>query len=141
VKRGEHLELALPPEVSAVGQARRFVRGALAEWGLEHLTDTAVLLTSEVVTNSVLHARTEIVLSVRRGSDGTVTIAVHDGSRHLPRGRNHSVDATTGRGLDLLDRLAQGWHVDSDSAGKTLVFTVGGDDPWAAYTDANWAEA
>jgi anti-sigma regulatory factor (Ser/Thr protein kinase) len=134
-------ELVLPPDVSSVGAGRRFVREALAGWRLDHLTDTAVLLTSEVVTNSVLHARTEIVLSIR-AEDGSVTISVHDGSQHLPRPRLHSVDATTGRGLELLDRLAQEWHVDSESDGKTLTFTVGGAvDPWAQYNDASWSEA
>ncbi|MCW2542888.1 MAG: hypothetical protein JWM40_440 [Frankiales bacterium] len=132
-------ELVLPPDVSSVGVGRRFVRETLARWDLDRLTDTAVLLTSEVVTNSVLHARTEIVLSVRNDG-GTVTISVHDGSPHLPRPRLHSVDATTGRGLELLDRLAQEWHVDADRDGKTLTFTVGGVDPWAQFSDTNWSE-
>ncbi len=134
-------ELVLPPDVSSVGVSRRFVRSTLAEWHLDGLADTAVLLTSEVVTNSVLHARTEIVISVSRESDDSVTISVHDGSLHQPRPRSHSLDATTGRGMELLDRLSQEWHVDSDPDGKTLVFTVGGDDPWAAFTSVDWSEA
>lgn len=133
-------ELVLAPDVTSVGISRRFVRSTLAQWQLEGLADTAVLLTSEVVTNSVLHARTEIVLTLTRAPNGSVTIAVHDGSQHQPRPRSHSIDATTGRGMELLDKLAQEWHIDSDPGGKTLVFTVGGADPWAAFNSINWSE-
>jgi anti-sigma regulatory factor (Ser/Thr protein kinase) len=131
-------ELVLPPDVTSVGVSRRFVRSTLAEWHLDGLADTAVLLTSEVVTNSVLHARTEIVLSIAREADDSVTISVHDGSQHQPRARSHSLDATTGRGMELLDRLSLAWHIDPDADGKTLVFTVGGADPWAAFSSINW---
>ncbi|MCU1586859.1 MAG: serine phosphatase RsbU, regulator of sigma subunit [Frankiales bacterium] len=133
-------ELVLPPDVTSVGVSRRFVRSTLAEWHLDGLADTAVLLTSEVVTNSVLHARTEILLSIDRTAEGCVTISVHDGSPHQPRARSHSVDATTGRGMELLERLSQEWHIDNQADGKTLVFTVGGADPWAAFTSINWSE-
>lgn len=135
-------ELALPPEVGSVAASRKLVREALAAWQLDELIDTAALLTSEVVTNSVLHARTEILLSIRRVSDSSVAISVHDGSPHLPRARRHSPDATTGRGLELLDQLSEEWHVDALQGGKTLTFSVGGgSDPWAAYANVNWEEA
>lgn len=134
-------ELTLPAAVSSVGIGRRLVRDALLEWGLAELTDTAALLTSEVLTNSVLHARTPIVLVVVREADDLVTVTVHDGSRHLPQRRRHARDATTGRGLELLDKLALRWHVEPDDGGKTLTFSVGGGiDPWAAYSKERWGE-
>ena len=134
-------EVALPPDVQSVAAGRRLIREALAAWHLEDLIDTATLLTSEVVTNSVLHARTDILLSVRRTSDHTVTISVHDDSPHLPRARRHSSDATTGRGLELLDQLSDEWHVEADPDGKTLTFSVGGaGDPWAAFSAGAWVE-
>lgn len=134
-------ELSLPPEVASVAASRRFVREALTAWGLEDLIDTAALLTSEVVTNSVLHARTQIVVSVVRTGERTVSISVRDCSAHLPRARRHTPDSTTGRGLELLDRLSEQWHTETGPDGKTVVFTVGGGfDPWAAYTGAAWDE-
>jgi anti-sigma regulatory factor (Ser/Thr protein kinase) len=134
-------ELTLAPVVSSVAAGRRLVRDALTAWHLEQLLDTAALLTSEVVTNSVLHARTDIVLSVVRSAGDIVTISVHDGSTHLPRPRQHTSHSTTGRGLELLDRLSDEWHVDAEPDGKSVVFTVSaGTDPWAAYTGAAWAE-
>lgn len=135
-------ELTLAPTVDSIGVGRRLVREALSEWSLESLDYTATLLTSEVLTNSLLHARTEIVLTVERSGPHTVTISVHDGSPVVPRRRRHAQDATTGRGLELLDRLAQSWRVQSERDGKTLSFTVGTDiDPWAAFAGADWMDA
>jgi anti-sigma regulatory factor (Ser/Thr protein kinase) len=135
-------ELTLAPTVDSVGVGRRLVSEALAEWDLSSLSYTAALLTSEVLTNSLLHARTQIVLTVERTEPRSVTISVRDGSRIVPRRRGHAQDATTGRGLELLDRLSDSWRVDTDETGKTLTFTVGADkDPWAAVAAAEWMDA
>lgn len=134
--------LALAPDASSVRSGRRFVASVLNEWGMAELAETAVLLTSELLTNSVLHARTDISLTVQRRGDASVDICVHDGSRHTPRRRRHAHDATTGRGIELLERLAQEWAVTTDEGGKTIRFTVGlGSDPWAGFTDADFLEA
>ena len=135
-------ELTLAPTVDSVGVGRRLVREALAEWGLDDLTHTALLLTSEVLTNSLLHARTQIVLTVSRSGSSGVSISVRDGSSIIPRRRRHAADATTGRGLELLDRLAQSWRIDQEPTGKTLTFTLAAAvDPWASFADANWMDA
>jgi anti-sigma regulatory factor (Ser/Thr protein kinase) len=135
-------ELTLAPTVDSVGVGRRLVGEALSEWGLDALSYTATLLTSEVLTNSVLHARTTIVLSVERSAPSAVTISVHDGSSLVPRRRPHARDTATGRGLELLDRLSQGWQVDVDKDGKTLTFTVAAErDPWAEFAGADWSDA
>ena len=135
-------ELTLAPTVDSVGVGRRLVSEALSEWDLESLSYTAALLTSEVLTNSLLHARTQIVLTVERSGPRSITISVRDGSRIVPRRRRHPQDATTGRGLELLDRLSDSWRVDADDTGKTLTFTVAGDkDPWAAFASAEWMDA
>lgn len=134
-------EVVLPPSVASVGAGRRLVAEALAAWDLDALAYTASLLTSEVLTNCVLHARTEMLLRVVRTGPSEVTISVHDGSTHVPRRRRHAQDATTGRGLELLDRLAQSWRVVAEDGGKTLTFTVGGDtDPWTAYARVDWMD-
>lgn len=133
--------LRLPAVPASVPEARRFVLQHLRSWSLEDLTETVVLLTSEVVTNSVLHARTELELTVARQGDG-VQVQVRDGSPVTPRQRQHSADATTGRGMHLLDRLASAWEVVPDGQGKTICFTVrAAADPWAAYRDVAWRDA
>ncbi|GAC1608827.1 MAG: hypothetical protein NVS3B26_07390 [Mycobacteriales bacterium] len=134
-------EIALPPTVESVGAGRRLVSQALAEWQLDSLEYTATLLTSEVLTNSILHARTPIALSVELTGPATVTIAVRDASTVVPRRRRHAHDATTGRGLELLDRLAPGWGCQADREGKTVTFVVeAGIDPWAD-AELDWADA
>jgi len=125
--------VALPPAAASVRDGRRFVTGVLDTWGMPELVETAALLTSELLTNSVLHARTDIVLTLRRHDDG-VEIVVRDGSRSAPRRRRHPADATTGRGLELLERLARSWDVSVDDEGKSVRFVVdASSDPWAAY--------
>jgi anti-sigma regulatory factor (Ser/Thr protein kinase) len=135
-------QLTLAPTVDSVGVGRRLVSQALSEWELDALAQTATLLTSEVLTNSLLHARTQIVLTVERSAPTAVTISVRDGSSVPPRLRQHARDATTGRGLELLDRLSTSWRVDEEDSGKTLTFTISTDvDPWKQFSDAEWMDA
>ena len=132
--------LRLPPTARSTTQARRFVLGVLADWGLEKLRDTAALLTSEVVTNSVLHARTEIEVTVTRLDDG-IRIEVADGSRRAPVRRMQLDEATTGRGVELLEQLAGSWDVAVHETGKIVRFDLSEHvDPWAAYTDVEWTK-
>jgi len=129
----------LEPLARSVPEARRCVRMTLSEWGLDAILDTVVLLTSEVVTNAVLHARTPVGVVVRRLNKG-VSVEVSDGSRRQPKARLATADATTGRGLALLDQLASTWEVALHANGKTVRFTVTGDrDPWAAFSVDSWA--
>lgn len=133
--------LDLPPVAASVREGRRFVTSLLQSWALDELVETTALLTSELLTNSVLHARTTIRLSIV-GGDGCVEVHVRDGSRQGPRRRRHARDATTGRGVELLERLATSWDVSFDDNGKSVRFTVtAADDPWAAFSGADWADA
>ena len=133
--------LELPPSAASVRDGRRFITSLLENWGMPDLIETAALLTSELLTNSVLHARTEIVLTVAQIGD-CIEIEVRDGSRHGPRRRRHTQDATTGRGLELLERLARSWDVSLDDDGKVVRFVLEASaDPWAAYSADDWADA
>jgi anti-sigma regulatory factor (Ser/Thr protein kinase) len=133
--------VALPPAAASVRDGRRFVMGVLETWGMDDLIETAALLTSELLTNSVLHARTDIVLTLSQREHG-VEIVVRDGSRSAPRRRRRPADATTGRGLELLERLATDWDVSLDDDGKSVRFVVdAATDPWAAYTSDDWMDA
>lgn len=102
------MRVDLPADPVSVGQARRFARRALDEWGLADLVDTVVLLTSELATNAVLHARTTfaVVLSL---SAGHLRVDVLDGSGTAPRVRQPSPTAATGRGVGMVAALADQW--------------------------------
>jgi anti-sigma regulatory factor (Ser/Thr protein kinase) len=132
----------LPPTARSVPQARRHVASTLERWHLDDLVETASLLTSEVVTNAVLHARTAMTLTVEHDGDG-VRVSVSDGSPVPPALRRHSDLATTGRGLRLLDQLADAWSVNDNKHGKSVWFTLSTSrDPWQSASGPQWlAEA
>ncbi|MEV4806688.1 SpoIIE family protein phosphatase [Nonomuraea sp. NPDC049421] len=101
----------------APAHARKFVRQVLGEWRLSHLAEDAVLLTSELVTNAVLHAGTGVELTCRLDVDATpakleIEVDDHHPARAIPpAGRPPAGDATSGRGLALAGMLADAWGV------------------------------
>ncbi|HEX2315857.1 MAG TPA: ATP-binding protein [Thermomonospora sp.] len=104
-----------------VAQARRFV-----ERTLRHHPDreTAVLLTSEFVTNGILHGAGPVTLVVLE-TEGGVRIEVTDaGSGGAPRVRPSRADAENGRGLYLVECLASRWDHVRTAAGLTAWFEL-----------------
>lgn len=130
----QHLDLAPTPQ--AAGEARRFVAGLVAELG-EGATAALTLLTSELVTNAVLHARTSVQVGVIRGAS-EILVAVGDKNSGAPEPQIPSDSATQGRGLTLLSGLSHGWGVTAYDGGKTVWFVMqktppaGGSTPWRA---------
>ena len=102
------VQVVLLGEPASVRTARRVVARALEQWSLPHLDAVASLLTSELVTNAILHARSDLSIEVERDDD-VVRVTVHDGSPQKPHRQRHGVHAGTGRGLGLLAALATGW--------------------------------
>lgn len=115
--------MELAPEAASASAARRFVRETLASWGASALEEAAILLTSEVVTNALLHARTPMRLLLRR-RDGLLRVEVCDESDLPPERRHYEADASTGRGLALVEALADDWGVDPADGGKSVWFTL-----------------
>jgi anti-sigma regulatory factor (Ser/Thr protein kinase) len=131
-RRYRHLVLVtldLSPYPASVGEARRFTVETLRRWGRDDLTASGALLVTELVTNAILHARTMVQVILERRDD-IVRVEVRDGSPIRPALRNHGLDATTGRGLALVSKLAQSWGVDVSATGKVV---------WAQLTD-DWDE-
>ncbi|MER7829456.1 SpoIIE family protein phosphatase [Streptomyces sp. NPDC095602] len=116
-----------PPDPESAARARRFVRAALGDAApgtAPDLLDTAELLTSELVTNAVLHARTDIDVSAG-ATDGRVRVAVRD---HRPSRVLVPQDcppyAGTGQGLALVERLASRHGVETGDTAKTVWFEL-----------------
>ncbi len=124
--------LALPPLATSAPAARRWVADHLA--GLPgDLVDTATLLTSELVTNAVLHAETDVIVSIHQG-DGRVRVDVADGSPVEPVRKGYRTDAVIGRGLTLFDRLASAWGTRPIiPTGKIVWFELPVDAPSDAF--------
>jgi anti-sigma regulatory factor (Ser/Thr protein kinase) len=138
-----------PDEPLAASQARGFVARTLTEWELPALVPDAQLAVSELVTNAILHARTPIVVTVAV-SEGSLELAVtdhdlstpqlrpqrrdlladldaippggedhpdprHEGLRYGPAG-----SVAAGRGLIILDAIAESWGVTRHVSSKDV---------------------
>ena len=123
-RRRPDVSVVLPLDVSGVRRARAFVRQHCHAAGVgEDECDTAVLLTSETVTNAFIHGRSEARLRVLVRPDAVRIEVGDDNSRH-PQRIERQDDALDGRGLDILDLLATRWGVVDDVAGKVVWFEV-----------------
>jgi len=114
-----HLELDAKP--IAAREARRFVT--------EHLADlvadgTLTLLTSELVTNGVLHARTHLRLGVMAGDDRVLITCGDDDPDGAPAVPPKDDARPSGRGLMLVNAMASQWGVHRSDGGKTVWFTL-----------------
>ncbi|MEV5597168.1 SpoIIE family protein phosphatase [Streptomyces sp. NPDC052496] len=114
-----------PPRPESAGQSRRFVRTALADSAPEAV-ETAELLVSELVTNVVLHARTEAEVAVRL-LDGAVRVQVGDHRpcrRPVPGEPVMYAGLGQGQGLAVVEQLASRYGVDTDGERKTVWFEL-----------------
>jgi anti-sigma regulatory factor (Ser/Thr protein kinase) len=116
----------LEADPSSVPQARRYVAQALSRHPLgADTTQTVLLLTSELVTNAVVHAGTEIELSVHvEENRNVVRVVVTDGSPNPPLLRSARYTSDGGRGLRLLAELADAWGTTPAGTGKDVWFEV-----------------
>ncbi len=117
---------AYPADRSVVAQARRFVRETLVGWGADDVVDDAVLLTSELATNAIVHAGTPFEV-ICRAAESSVQIEVVDGdpTRTLPApGRGSGPHRISGRGLIMPVMLAAAWGVSYAEGSKTVWFRL-----------------
>ncbi|MFI1397265.1 SpoIIE family protein phosphatase [Streptomyces sp. NPDC020681] len=115
------------PVGRSVATARAFVRDTLQGWGYSDVVDDAVVLTSELVTNAVIHAGTAADVLCLRTDDGVrVEVADRYPEREIPiQGTGRSLgnpDRENGRGLLLCAALASRWGVEYSSTFKQVWF-------------------
>jgi signal transduction histidine kinase/serine phosphatase RsbU (regulator of sigma subunit)/anti-sigma regulatory factor (Ser/Thr protein kinase) len=116
----EVMRLALAENLGAVATARRAVAQQLRAWEIPpRLAADLVLLTSELVTNGLRHARGPYELSLRRLSR-EVVLEVSDSSPLRPRRRRVDSDAESGRGLTIVEAVADRWGTRSTVEGKVV---------------------
>jgi anti-sigma regulatory factor (Ser/Thr protein kinase) len=121
------------PTPTSVRAARKFVVEACDAADADAAAANAALLVSELVTNAVLHARTEFTVEITFVRDA-VRVAVLDRSSVVPAIRTFSAMAGSGRGLHLVDTMATRWGVDDAADGKAVWFEVPvADDPTATF--------
>ncbi|MER7347434.1 SpoIIE family protein phosphatase [Streptomyces aurantiacus] len=113
----------LAPDPSEVSRARDLVRSQLRDWGLDAVTDSAVLLVSELVTNAVRHARGGRI-GLRLVRSGRLLCEVEDDDAALPTLLSAGPGDEFGRGLRIVTSLAAEWGTSRTSAGKTVWFEL-----------------
>nr|WP_185011057.1 ATP-binding protein [Streptomyces sp. AK010] len=111
-------------DLRAVPEARRALRDMLGQWGKHGQSDVAELLTSELVTNAIVHTDHDAVLTATVGPHG-LRVEVRDFVARRPRLRVPVADeGTNGRGLLLVQSLADAWGVRPHGVGKAVWFEL-----------------
>lgn len=128
----------------SVSQARSFVHEALTGAAKADWADAATLAVSELVTNAVLHAHSDIELRVQI-NENHVRLEVSDRSSALPMPRSYGAAASTGRGLELVAAVSSDHGVDLLSDGGKVVWCCVNGDISAAVLDVkfdldDWAD-
>ena len=123
-KSTDELSTVFPSVAPSAASARRFVAAALRRWGCPNdFIELVLLLTSELVTNAYRHAGTETRVSVRLDGD-CARVEVRDVGRGEPELRPLDTDRTDGRGLQIVDALADRWGYHSNAGGTAVWFEL-----------------
>lgn len=114
-------ETRFTPVTTSASEARAFVRLHLHEHHLPYLVDDIRLVVSELVTNSVLHARTPLTVTIQ-AMPACVMLTVHDESPSTPVTAVRNMDATGGRGMDVVEQCSSDWGVTPGIKGDKSVW-------------------
>lgn len=121
VRRGEQ---RFEPDEGSARASRQYLRAELTAQDVgDPPLENAILLVSELVTNAVVHARTDITVRYLV-EPAVVRIEVEDHNSRTPVAAAAPIDATSGRGLLLLQELSDRWGVVGERDGKCIWFEV-----------------
>ncbi|NBM20194.1 ATP-binding protein [Streptomyces sp. GC420] len=110
-------------DLPAVGEVRRALRELMRPWGRPAQRDVAELLTSELVTNALVHTDREALVTVSVNTL-RLRVEVRDFVAQRPKPRAAPAEATHGRGLALVQSLADAWGVRAHGVGKAVWFEL-----------------
>ncbi|MCX4722352.1 SpoIIE family protein phosphatase [Streptomyces sp. NBC_01306] len=115
----QHVAQSDPDALTA---ARRMVRAAVRAWGAAERADDIELAADELMTNALTHTEGEAVITLRvlARPHRRLRVEVDDCSSALPRRLDAGETGVSGRGLLLVDRLADRWGVESRGGGKCV---------------------
>ena len=117
-------QIQLPPEPEAVREAREIAARLCAATALPPaVCETAILLTSEIVTNAVVHARTPAQVTIL-AAPIMIRVEVVDADPDLPAIKPPSAQRLNGRGLHLVEACASRWGVEQRADGKVVWFEI-----------------
>ncbi|TPQ18104.1 SpoIIE family protein phosphatase [Streptomyces sporangiiformans] len=111
-----------PGDPEALTESRHMIRAAVGAWGADERADEVELVADELITNALMHTEGSAIVTLRilTGSDRRLRVEVEDSSSALPRRREAGECGVSGRGLLLVDRLADVWGVEARGGGKCV---------------------
>ncbi|MFJ6650989.1 ATP-binding protein [Streptomyces sp. NPDC091290] len=116
-------------DTATARELRRRLTQALLEWGARDVADVAELLAAELLANAVQHALhtdsgcARVTLVARQDRCG-LRVEVADPDPSIPVMRHATADDEGGRGLALVEALADRWGVTERPTGKTVWFSL-----------------
>ncbi|MCI3278022.1 SpoIIE family protein phosphatase [Streptomyces cylindrosporus] len=122
-KSGGRLQQHVAPgDPEALTQARHMIRAAVRAWGAKDRADEIELVADELITNALMHTEGAAIVTLRAltGSERRLRVEVEDSSSALPRRREAGEQGVSGRGLMLVDLLADVWGVEARGGGKCV---------------------
>ncbi|MFJ6934533.1 SpoIIE family protein phosphatase [Streptomyces sp. NPDC101132] len=106
----------------ALISARHMIGAAVRAWGAGERADEIELVADELIVNALMHTEGPAIVTLRvlTGPERRLRVEVEDRSSALPRRREAGESGVSGRGLMLVDRLADVWGVESRGSGKCV---------------------
>ncbi|WP_328314977.1 SpoIIE family protein phosphatase [Streptomyces sp. NBC_00442] len=106
----------------ALSSSRHMIRAAVRAWGARERSDEIELAADELITNALMHTDGGAIVTIRAlsGPERRLRVEVEDRSSALPRRREAGASGVSGRGLMLVDRLADVWGVEPRGSGKCV---------------------
>lgn len=112
-----------PADLQSARGARHFAAATLRQWDCSEVVDSVSLLVSELVTNAIIHAHSDVDVVLHLRPD-VVRVDVIDANDEGVRRRSAGADAQSGRGMALIEALATSWGIDSLLEGKSVWFEL-----------------
>ncbi|MFD9391959.1 SpoIIE family protein phosphatase [Streptomyces sp. NPDC060000] len=111
-----------PGDPEALSEARHMIRAAVRTWGARDRSDEIELVADELITNALMHTEGAAIVTLRvlTGTEQRLRVEVEDSSSALPRRREAGESGVSGRGLLLVDLLADEWGVEARGGGKCV---------------------
>jgi anti-sigma regulatory factor (Ser/Thr protein kinase) len=122
----EAVETQLPSTARSPQLARSFLRTTLQTWQLDGLGEVSELLVTELVANVVTHVGAPMTIRAHH-ADSVMRVEIEDPSHDVPVVRHPDEADEHGRGMLLVDQLADAWGVVQHSEGKTVWFELNAD--------------
>ncbi|QEV44556.1 PAS domain S-box protein [Streptomyces vinaceus] len=111
-----------PGDPEALVAARHMIGAAVRAWGARERADEIELVADELIVNALMHTEGPAIVTLRvlAGHERRLRVEVEDRSSALPRRREAGESGVSGRGLMLVDRLADVWGVEPRGGGKCV---------------------